>query len=172
MPRPKPIYLKQKVPLYFDENFPVEIIDQLRRNRSFTKAFRVHSAADFGNNKKSDGFHFEFCRYKRFVLVTLDKGFMDDRKFPIDGMNGLICVIAGRNNHDHILSHLLRITRFIAVVPFPRTFVGDSKFQVSNTGCVMRARDSVTREIKTVAIKPGDSVEKIANVFSYFGSQS
>ena len=86
--------------------------------------------------------------------MSLNKHFLNDRKFPIQKIAGIIVVIAGRN---------------LSLIPRPKAFIGDSKFQVSLEGFVMRGRDSKTREIKTPTIVPGDTSDKIARHFHYFG---
>ena len=53
------------------------------------------SAYDFNNQSKDDDFQYSFCKEKGFVLVTLDYDFMDDKKFPIQKIPGVILIVAG-----------------------------------------------------------------------------
>ena len=78
-------YLKQKIDLYFDENFPAEIISDLKSDKSLKSRCRIYSVYDFGNQNKDDLFQFEFCERKGFTLVTLDTDFMNDIKYPFGG---------------------------------------------------------------------------------------
>ncbi len=70
-------YLRQKIDLYFDENFPREVIDELKRAKHWTRKCRFYSVYDFGNGNKDDAFQFGFCKKKRFTLVTLDDDFFN-----------------------------------------------------------------------------------------------
>jgi hypothetical protein len=63
---------------------------------------------------------------------------MNDRKFPIKKMPGIIIILAGKNEISRIMKCLNIIVSFLAFFPLPKSFIGDSKFQVSLEGCVMR----------------------------------
>lgn len=169
MPRRKNPYFRQKPVLYFDENFPQTVVAALMENRQIKNCFKILSVYDFQHQNKDDDFQYEFWRQKRFVLVTLDKDFMNDEKYPIQKIAGIILIIARRGQTSTITRCLITFTNFLSVVPLPKAFMGDSKFQVSMEGCVMRGRDAKTREIKTITILPGDSLTKIANEFHFFG---
>ena len=165
----KRYYFRQKPILYFDENFPHTVISDLKEHRKITSCFKIFSVYDFRHQNKDDHFQYEFAKKKGYVLVTLDKDFMNDRKFPIHKIPGIIFIIAVGNQASRIAACLVTLTKFLSIVPFPKSFMGDSKFQVSLEGCVMRGRDAKTREIKTITILPGDTLAKIANEFHYFG---
>jgi predicted nuclease of predicted toxin-antitoxin system len=169
MPHRKRPYFRQKPVLYFDENFPQTVLGTLKENRQIKNCFKIFSVYDFHHQNKDDDFQYAFAKKKGFVLVTLDKDYMNDRKFPIHKIPGIILIIAGRNQTSRIMRCLITLTNFLSVVPLPKSFMGDSKFQVSLEGCVMRGRDAKTREIKTITITPGDTLAKIANEFHYFG---
>lgn len=165
----KRYFSKQKIKLYFDENFPEEMAQRLKADKKWKKKLRVYSAKDFGNETKDDQFQFQFCRSKDFTLVTLDDDFMDDKTFPFMGMPGVIRIVAGRHDHVKIEACLQIILDFLSYFPRPRSFVGDTKFQVSGEGVVIRGRHTITRQIKTVTVHPRDTVGKIAGEFGYFG---
>ncbi|MGD0799172.1 MAG: DUF5615 family PIN-like protein [Acidobacteriaceae bacterium] len=168
MPRKKNTYLRQKPILYFDENFPRPIFELIKESSRIRKHFKLHSVYDFGNQGKDDDPQLKFCKTRRFVLVTLDRDFMDDRIYPIQKLPGIVVIVAGKNQATKIVQCLLAFTEFLTFVPFPKGFLFDSKFQVSLQGCLARGRDVTTREIKTIVIAPGDQVGKVLRQFGYF----
>ncbi len=91
-------YLKQKIYLYFDENFPAGIIGELKEDNYWKRRCRIYSVYDFGNQNKDDLFQFEFCKRKGYTLVTLDTDFMNDTKYPFGRIPGIITIIAKGND--------------------------------------------------------------------------
>jgi len=162
-------YLRQKINLYFDENFPIEIIEEFPKDRRFRKRIKISSAYELKQIHQSDDFHFTFCKQKGYVLVTLDADFMDDNKYPFSHIPGIIRIVANKNEISTIRGCLAMLLDFLPYFPRPKQFMGDSKFQVSLEGCVMRGRDTSSGEIKTVTIKHGDTVNEIGRKFSYIG---
>jgi hypothetical protein len=160
--------MKQKVPLYFDANFPRQIINDIRANRAWKRRCSIHTAVDLGHQHKDDKFHVGFCKAKKDVLVTLDNHFMNDAKYPFSKMPGIIRIAAAKNDGQSIQQCLATLLDFISSFPAPRMFVGDTKFQVGPQRCLIRGRDSVTGEIKSVIVKHGDSNTMVMEKFSYF----
>lgn len=169
MPHHKRPYFRQKPVLYFDENFPARVVEELKRDNRFRKLFRILSVFDLENENRDDEFQYSFCKRKDFVLVSPDQDFMSDRKYPIQKMPGTVVISCDGNQIARIRACLMVITNCLSYVPLPKVFMGDSKFQVSPEGCVMRGRDSRTREIKSITIRPGDSMRRVADHFHYFG---
>lgn len=167
----KRIYLQQKPTLYFDENFPARVIDAAKSRASLKNNFKLLSFADFGNHGKDDDFQLNFCKSKGFVLVSLDRDFLDDRRYPIQRLPGVVIVTVSSNQSASILSALSVFAEFISLFPFPRNFMQDSKFQVNREGCVIRGRDAITREIRTMTVKPGDLVRDVAYHFGFTSSR-
>ncbi|SRR5260370_3136017 len=168
MKKAKPLYLKHKINLYFDENFPVEIIEELKKDNSWKRRCRIYSVYDFGNQNKDDPFQFKFCKKRGFALVTLDTDFMNDTNYPFGGIPGIITIVAKGNDLAKIKYCLDMFLSFISHLPLPKIFLGDSKFQVSERGCVMRGRDYQTGEIKTFTIVPGDTLlREVIDEFNY-----
>lgn len=163
----KNTFVKQKISLYFDENFPKEIIKEIRQSKSWKKDCRIYSAFELGNSKKDDKYHFQYCKKNKFTLVTLDDDFMNDKKYPFGKMSGIIRVVSKKNDLNTIRYCLTVIIDFLSGVPYPTTIIGDSKFQISSEGCIMRGRHPYTGEIKTVPLKYGDTIAKIAREFGY-----
>src|SRR5262249_27318453 len=118
MPRHKATYFRQKPVLYFDENFPKNVVDALKTNRRITRYFKIYSVYDFLHQNKDDDFQYSFAKKKRFVLVTLDKEFLNDKKYPIQKIPGIIVVIAGSNQTSRIAQSLGMLIGFLAFVPF------------------------------------------------------
>ncbi len=57
---------------------------------------------------------------------------------------------------------------FILHFPRPKSFLAESKFQVSEEGCIMRAWDCETREIKTYTIAKGKTwLSEASERFNY-----
>lgn len=160
-------FLKQKLELYFDANFPLEVIDVFRNERRWKKKTNLNSAYDDGNEKKDDTFLFNLCRKRGFVLVTLDRDFMDDQRYPFSGIPGIVRVVAGKNDITSIQICLVILLNFLSQFPRPKIFMGNTKFQVSLEGCVIRGRDAKTSEIKQIIIQAGDSVFKVMEFFNY-----
>src|SRR6266581_4879032 len=107
-------YLKHKLDLYFDENFPREIVTSFQRVKSWRRRCRIHSVHDYGNENKDDAFQYAFCKSKGYTLVTLDEDFWNDTKYPFDGMPGVIQVIAGRNEPIKIQDCLEMLLAFLS----------------------------------------------------------
>ncbi len=165
MKKQKTQYLKQKLVLYFNENFPHDVIEVLKSNSYWRKKCKIYTAFDEGNTNKDDDFHFEYCRNKGMTLVTLDKHFMDDMQYPFSKIPGIIRIVARKNDSETILANLWNLLEFVSFFPLPKQFIGDSKFEVSSKGCMIRARDALTREIKTMKVRAGDPSNKVRKKF-------
>ena len=160
-------YLRHKIDLYFDENFPAGIIDELKKDTYWKRRCRVYSVYDFGNQNKDDAFQFDFCKSRGFTLVTLDPDFMNDTQYPFGRIPGIITIRAKGNDAAKIKDCLDLLIDFVLHLPQPKNFLGDSKFQVSEKGCIIRGRDYLTGEIKTYTVIPGDTLSKVADEFNY-----
>jgi len=160
-------YHKQKFRLYFDENFPQDVVEMLKTDNSWKRKCKIYSAYGQGFETKDDKFHFEYCRKNDLVLVTLDKDLMDDSKYPFSKIPGIIRVVAKRNDSATILGNLSNLLTFLSFFPLPKYFMGDTKFEVRSNSCVIRGRDSITREIKSVTVRVGDTANKVRKTFGY-----
>jgi len=139
----------------------------LKEKKLVLKKCKIHSVFDFNFEKREDKFIFNFCRNKSFVLVTLDKDYMDDHKYPFNGIPGIIYIISGKNDKTNILICLGKIIEFLWLIPYPKIFIGDSKFQVSRSQILMKGRDCLTRDIKKCRIQGKDSILSIMKKFNY-----
>ena len=167
MKRERRPYLKQKFRLYLDANFPKGIVEVLKANSNWRRRCKIYSACDLGFEKKDDFFHFGYCRKNNLVLVTLDKDFMDDTKYPFSGIPGIIRVAGKKKDSATILTNLLQWLDFLGLFPFPGSFMSDTKCEVTSSGCLIRGRHAVTREIKSVTVRPGDATSEVQEAFGY-----
>ena len=127
-------YFNQKIDLYFDENFPQEIITDLKRDKGWKSKCRFYSVYDFCNESKDDAFQFGFCKAKRFTLDTLDDDFFNDTVYPFNGFPGIIKIVTKGNGLDS-LRYCLNITlSFLAHFPRPKSFLIDTKLKISQEG--------------------------------------
>jgi predicted nuclease of predicted toxin-antitoxin system len=170
MKRVRRPFLKHKLALYFDENLPRAVIDYFRTQSYWKKKVRVVSAVEEGFSGHDDDFHFGYCSRNKFVLVTRDGDFCNDRKYPFRfGENsGIVTVRATKSDIQGMIRSLRAFLGFVLQMPFPKAFVAETKFILSGEGCVMRGRDGETREIKTLYIEAGKTtVGEIREHFSW-----
>ncbi len=161
-------YLKQKLNLYFDENFPKEIVESLKSDKGWKRKCRVYSVYDFGNENRDDAFQFAFCKDKGYTLVTLDDDFWNDTTYPFGSIPGVIRVVADGRDLDKIKTCLNVLLSFLINLPLPKYFIGDTKFQVSEERCIIKGKDAQTGEVKTRTVVAGDTTFDVAKAFHYF----
>jgi len=168
MKRKRRPFLKQKPILYFDENFPVRLLNHFRKGSRWKKKIKVLSAIDLGNNGKSDDFHFAYCAQNGYTLVTFDEDFNNDTVYPFGNgtMHGVIMVKESRGNVDKVERLLASFFDFIQTTPYPKLFLMESKFMVSGKGCVMKGRDVKTKEVKSIHIVAGRT--RVGEVWKHF----
>lgn len=163
-------FLKQKPVLYFDENFPDLVLRHLRKGSRWKKKIKVLSAIDQGNKGKADEFHSAYCTRNGYTLVTFDTDFNDDTAFPFANgtMPGIVIVKEARGDTQTIVRLLTNLLEFVLTTPFPKSFLTESKFTVSGEGCVMRGKDTRTKQIKSIQIIAGKTtVGEVREYFSY-----
>ena len=169
MKRSRRPYFSQKIDLYFDENFPREVIDDLKRDKGWKSKCRFYSVYDFGNENKDDVFQFGFCKQKGFTLVTLDDDFFNDTVYPFNGFPGMIRIVTTGNNLDSIRYCLNVMVLFLIRFPRPKSFLIDTKLKISQEGGMIRSRDAETGEIKTCPLVLREtSVDDLLREFHYF----
>jgi predicted nuclease of predicted toxin-antitoxin system len=168
MKRERRPFLKQKPVLYFDENFPVPVMDHFRKGSRWKKKIKVLSAIDLGHKGKPDEFHFAHCARNGYTLVSRDDDFNDDAAYPFanGNMHGVVIVKETKGNVQKIANVLASLLNFVLTTPFPKSFLKESKFIVSGEGCVMRGRDARTKEVKSLQIVAGRT--KMGEVREYF----
>jgi len=97
------MFFKQKIILYFDENFPMEIIKIFKENKQLRKKYKTISVFDKNNQRKDDNFQLNYCKRHKYILVTIDKDFWDDILYPISKIPGII-IIDAKNTEYSFLS--------------------------------------------------------------------
>ncbi len=169
MKKSRRVYLSQKIDLYFDENFPREVIDDLKRDKGWKSKCRFYSVYDFGNENKDDDFQFGFCKKKGFTLVTLDDDFLNDTVYPFNGFPGIIRIVTKGNDLDSMRYCLDIMLSFLLRFPRPKRFLIDTKLRISQEGGMIRGKDAKTGEIKTCSLVLGEtSVGHVMREFHYF----
>ena len=172
MAKPKLPYTKQKLVLYFDENFPALAIDHFRTSSYWRKKIKIVSATESGNKGRDDKFHFNYCVRNAYILVSLDNDFCDDERYPFSfgRMPGLIIVKASRGDLRRIMVVLSRVLTFIHYFLFPKDLLRETKFICSEEGVVMRGRVIGSREISSLYIGPRTNVQVVREHFNYMMS--
>jgi predicted nuclease of predicted toxin-antitoxin system len=161
------MFLKQKPRLYFDENFPPEIIEHFR-SPFWKKRLWITSAREQRRLGQSDWFHYVYCQRHRYTLVSLDADFNDDRRYPFTHgkMAGIIIMRASSSEVQQTANALARLLDFVTKLPLAKSFLAETKFIVARDGVIMRGRDSVTRELKSLHVRAG--VTTIRQVRAFF----
>lgn len=161
-------FLKQKPILYFDENFPVPVLDHFRKGSRWKRKIKVLSAIDLGNKGKPDDFQFAYCARNGYTLVTFDEDFNDDAAYPFGNgaMHGVVMVKETKGNARNTERVLANLFDFIQTTPYPKLFLAESKFIVSGEGCIMRGRDVRTGQVKSFHIVAGRT--RVGEVWEYF----
>lgn len=77
--------LDGKAKFYADHNVDYSIVLALRM-----KKYDVEAAKDIGAENQSDEYHFKRAFRTRRVLLTLDRGFLDNDRYPLSQTRGLI----------------------------------------------------------------------------------
>ena len=146
----------------------MEIVNSLK-NTSIKDSARLYCAIDFDLREVDDPYYFNFCKSRNFSLVTLDDDFMDDKKYPFSKIPGIIRIVSSKSDPQKIDQLLKIFIEFVKYIPLPRVFLGDSKFQISEEGCIMRARDFLSGEVKTMRIVPNRTTDfDVRRYFSYW----
>ena len=167
--RTKRPYFKQKLRLYFDENFPERVVRHFSASY-WNKKIKIITASGTSNLRKSDRFHYRYCLSHGHTLVTLDMDFNNDRLYAFtDGkMSGIIIIRASSSEVWRIIEVLSRLLTFLLTLPFPRAFLLETKIVAGRDGVLMRGRDASTKEVKAIRITPGvTTAGEIREAFSY-----
>jgi len=164
-------YFKQKLSLLFDADFPIDIMGNLKKVRSWRKHFNFKSVHELGRSKQEDEFHFNYCKKEGYIFVTLDSDFVNDRKHPFSGIPGMIYISGTSNNVSRIEESLDNILYFLKWVDFARLFMGDTKIQVNLDGFIVKGRNTKSLALRKVSVKyeegPSKMFRKISNTFDF-----
>jgi predicted nuclease of predicted toxin-antitoxin system len=163
-------FLKQKLALYFDENVPAAVVFYFSRDRFWKKKVRVASAHNAGTVGHPDVSHHAHCQRHRYTLVTLDRDFDDDQRFPFtNGKSaGIIMIEASSAEVDAIVDILSRVLRFLVSLPFPKSFLLETKFIAGRDNVVIRGRNASTKEVKAISVTAGaTTIQEIREFFNF-----
>jgi Domain of unknown function (DUF5615) len=86
--------------LYADANLPAGLIAYMRGRLHWDVLFVVEDA---GLRRASDRHHYRLARQLRRTLVTLDRDYLDDRRFPPDESGGVLVLWAPDERAYHRL---------------------------------------------------------------------
>lgn len=162
------MFFKQKLILYFDENFPLEIIEIFKHYKTLRKKYKTITVFDRNNQGKDDNYQLNYCKKQKYILTTVDKDYWNDAKFPISKIPGIIIVGVINTEYRKIIRPLIHLLDFLQNFPRPKDFCGNSKFKVSTNTCIMRGRHTKTQEIIEYTFKPDDTDYKIGKIFGYY----
>ena len=105
---------KAKVSFYTDENFPSAVTQLLRKMRA-----RVTTASDEGMRRHPDENHSAFALRHGHVLLTCDRDYLDERRFPLIHCPAIAVFNFGSGSSRDIHKSLSCLQR---VVGFPQFF--------------------------------------------------
>ncbi len=92
--------------VYVDANVPARVVAAMR-NQLKWDVFFVMEHDDL--RRAADGAHFRLSRQMRRTLVTLDRDYLDDRRYPANESGGVLVLSAPRE--DGLIKILRRVDR-------------------------------------------------------------
>lgn len=90
---------RRKVRAYFDADIPASVAERIRKKLRWD-VLCAQEQAQLRN--RDDEFHYANARKLGRLLFTLDKDFLDDRRFPLRTSPGLYVLCANQNDPDEI----------------------------------------------------------------------
>ena len=92
--------------VYVDANMPARVVAAMRNQLKWDVYF-VMEHDDL--RRAADGAHFRLSRQMRRTLVTLDRDYLDDRRYPANESGGVLVLSAPRE--DGLIKILRRVDR-------------------------------------------------------------
>jgi hypothetical protein len=90
--------------VYVDANVPAGLVGYMRQTLHWDVLFVVEHD---DLRRARDGEHYRLAKQLRRTLITLDRDYLDDRKFPLDESGGVIVLMApGQGGYLHLLKRL------------------------------------------------------------------
>jgi hypothetical protein len=77
--------------IYVDANMPARLVAFMRDDLRWDVLFVIEHD---DLRRARDGEHYRLARQLRRTLITLDRDYLDDRKFPLDESGGVIVLMA------------------------------------------------------------------------------
>lgn len=81
--------------IYVDANMPAPFVAFMREVLRWDVLFVIEHD---DLRRARDGEHYRLARQLRRTLITLDRDYLDDRKFPLDESGGVIVLMAPEKN--------------------------------------------------------------------------
>jgi hypothetical protein len=81
--------------IYVDANMPAPLVTFMRDGLHWDVLFVIEHE---DLRRARDGEHYRLARQLRRTLITLDRDYLDDRKFPLDESGGVIVLMAPQEN--------------------------------------------------------------------------
>ena len=81
--------------IYVDANMPAGLVAFMRASLDWDVLFVIEHD---DLRRARDGEHYRLARQLRRTLITLDRDYLDDRKFPADESGGVIVLMAPEEN--------------------------------------------------------------------------
>jgi hypothetical protein len=94
--------------IYADANVPAGLVAHMRNDLRWDVLFVLE---EDGLRRAADVRHFRLARQLRRTLVTLDRDYLDDKRFPPDEGSGVLVINAP--NEDQLILLLNRIDRIL-----------------------------------------------------------
>jgi predicted nuclease of predicted toxin-antitoxin system len=90
---------RRKIRAYFDADIPVSVAERVRTKLRWD-VLSAQEQADL--RSPDDEFHYGHARKLKRILFTLDKDFLDDRRFPLHQSPGVFVLQAKQDDPDDI----------------------------------------------------------------------
>jgi hypothetical protein len=94
--------------IYADANVPAGLVAYMRNGLGWDVLFVIE---EDGLRRAADVRHYRLAQQLRRTLVTMDRDYLDDRRFPPDEGSGVLVISAP--NEDQLILLLDRIDRII-----------------------------------------------------------
>jgi predicted nuclease of predicted toxin-antitoxin system len=123
---------KARPRFYADENFPRKAVELLRGND-----LDIVSATDAGLTGHSDGDHLAFALREKRVLLTCDRDFLDDRRFPLLSCPAIVVFEFGAGATNSMLQAFRVLNQFIL---YPEKLDKWCRFEANRDGWTQSLR--------------------------------
>ena len=138
---------RRKVRAYFDANIPVRVAERVRKALRWD-VLCVQQEPELRN--RDDEFHYANARKLRRIIFSLDKDFLDDRRFPLHQSPGVYVLHAKHDDSDDIY-HAIRVASMTVTEAYRKLadFCVQSKAEITFVGQRLRylTKDSEVHEL-------------------------
>jgi hypothetical protein len=150
-------YLKglRKVRLYADEGIEKEVVSMIR-----SRGVNIVSVQERNEQGKSDETHLATASREHRFLLTKDKDFLDDRRFPMKWEGtGIIYLHGSFRAEERYIAAIANLLRYI--VPFSQIYQG-AKIQLSEKSMTFRYIDFKGHiQVDQVILQPNGDYIKV-----------